>query len=227
MATLSVPALPTMLERQLIEGIQFALEDLTRSLVTRVTELLQEQVHGPRMSAAKSLQALAQAVATQMPAILEQEFMARLLSNDPAARQHRAVLSHVLSAAEVQAVGADFAPLRLPTRQTHDGGAVNELTDISQAHGDDGEEVTSEAAAKLLHMSRTHLNTLADTGALGPVRRTEGGHRRLLKVHVLRYLAVTQSRQLQGLEQMVAATDELGMYDEEAEALRPHRSRRR
>ncbi|WP_184294573.1 helix-turn-helix domain-containing protein [Roseateles terrae] len=227
MSTLSATASPSTLERQLIEGIQFALEDLARSLVARVTELVQEQLHGTRMSASKSRQALAEAVASQMPTMLEQEFMARLLGNDPSARQHRAVLSHVLSAAEVQAVGAEFSPLRLPPPQSHERNRPDEASTPPAADAEQAEELTSEAAAKLLHVSRTHLNTLADTGALGRIRRTEGGHRRLLKAHVLRYLAETQDRQLQGLDQMIAATDALGMYEEEAKVLRPQRSRRR
>lgn len=214
MTTPLTSALPGVLERQFLEGIQFALEELSRSLVSKVTQLVQEQISSTRGPASKSRQALVEAVASQMPGMLEQAFIARLLSNEASARQHRAVLAHLLSAAEVQAVaGHTFAPLPLAT-----SGPAPVLAEA--------EEITSEAAAKLLHVSRTHLNALADSGALGPVRRTEGGHRRLVKAQVMRYLRDTQDRQVQGVQDMMSATEALGLYEDEAQALRPKRSRR-
>lgn len=207
-------ALPPPMQQHFLEGIQFALEELSRNMVARVTQMVHDQVSNGRGSTAKSRQALTDAVAEQIPEILEQEFLTRLLSNETSARQHRAVLAHLLSAAEVQAsVGAGFAPLPWPTGSTS-----------SAANGT--EEITSEAASKLLHVSRTHLNALADAGLLGPVRRTEGGHRRLVKAEVLRYLEEAQDRQLKGVQDMISATDELGLYEDEAKALRPKRFRR-
>jgi excisionase family DNA binding protein len=83
----------------------------------------------------------------------------------------------------------------------------------------DEEELTSEAASKLLHVSRTHVNTLADSGALGVVRRTDGGHRRISKAALLKYKALSKERQSKGLDAMVAASQKLGLYDAELEGL--------
>ncbi len=207
-------ALPPLMQQHFLEGIQFALEELSRNVVARITQMVHDQIANSRGSAAKSKQALTDAVAEQLPEILEQEFLTRLLSNETSARQHRAVLAHLLSAAEVQAsVGAGFAPWPWPT------GSASSAPNSS-------EEITSEAASKLLHVSRTHLNALADAGVLGPVRRTEGGHRRLVKAEVMRYLKEAQDRQLKGVQDMMSASDELGLYEDEAKALRPKRLRR-
>lgn len=68
-------------------------------------------------------------------------------------------------------------------------------------------------------LSRTHVNSLADSGALGVVRRTGGGHRRISKAALLRYKALSKERQSKGLDAMVAASQKLGLYDAEVESL--------
>lgn len=83
----------------------------------------------------------------------------------------------------------------------------------SESTADD--ELSSEAAAKLLHVSRAHLNSLVDAEALGPIRRTKGGQRRIQKAAVLMYKADAQARQANGLSAMMAATQRLGLYDDE------------
>ncbi|SEK79991.1 DNA binding domain-containing protein, excisionase family [Roseateles sp. YR242] len=211
MTTLTHAALPPPLERQFLEGIHFALDEFAKGLVAKLTQLVSEQLTGTKQSSTQSRQALENAVAAEMPAMLEQEFMSRFLSNETSARQHRAVLVHLLSAAEVQAVvGADLVAMS-PAKAAKPPGVE--------------EELTSEAAAKLLHVSRTHLNSLADSGALGPIRRTEGGHRRIMRPHLLDYLAESQRRQAEGVEDMMAATEKLGLYDDEAASV-PKRPRR-
>lgn len=79
----------------------------------------------------------------------------------------------------------------------------------------DDEVVTSEEAAKLLHVSRTHVNKLVEKGELGEVRKTEGGHRRILRSAVMSYKEKSKASQLKGLEQMMAASAALGHYDDE------------
>jgi excisionase family DNA binding protein len=77
------------------------------------------------------------------------------------------------------------------------------------------DELTSAAAAQLLHVSRSHVNELADTGHLGEVRRTAEGHRRIAKAAVLQYKAASKERQAKGLDAMVKASERLGLYDQE------------
>lgn len=126
------------------------------------------------------------------------------------AREHRALLSHVLSAAELQAtVGEDWAALM----QTSGASRAAAGTAVDEA-------LTSETASKLMHVSRTHVNSLADSGALGVVRRTGGGHRRISKAALLRYKALSKERQSKGLDAMVAASQKLGLYDAEVESQR-------
>jgi len=75
----------------------------------------------------------------------------------------------------------------------------------------DTEVLTCESAAKLLNVSRTHVNTLIETGQLKGVRRTTDGHRRILKSEVLRYKAAGKTRQDMGLDAMVEASERLGL----------------
>jgi excisionase family DNA binding protein len=72
-----------------------------------------------------------------------------------------------------------------------------------------------EEAAQLLHVSRTHINKLIDTGTLGNVE-TEGLHRRIKKSAVLTYKAESKARQAAGMASLVDATQRLGLYDAEA-----------
>jgi excisionase family DNA binding protein len=76
-----------------------------------------------------------------------------------------------------------------------------------------------EEAAQLLHVSRTHINKLIDTGKLGEIQ-TEGPHRRIAKSAVLTYKAESKIRQAAGMATMFDATQRLGLYDAEASELR-------
>lgn len=80
-------------------------------------------------------------------------------------------------------------------------------------------ELTSEDAAKLLHVSRSHLNKLVDEGKLDGVRRTQGGHRRIQRAAVLAYREKTKIMQKKGLSRMVEASERMGLYDTELEEL--------
>lgn len=202
--TASVPSL----DHQVVGGLHVAFEGITKALVAKVNTLIAQQLG--RQAASKTIE---QKVAAMMPVVLEQAFILDFLQdNQDSARLRRAILSHLLSAAELQNVGGSvlIAPLAgMP----------------SEAAPTDAEELTSEAASKLLHVSRTHLNTLVDTGQLGEVRRTAGGHRRISKAAVLQYKAASKDRQAKGLDAMVEATERLGLYDSELDGI-PVRSKR-
>ncbi len=202
--TTSAPSL----DHHLVGGLHVAFEGMAKELATKVNALIAQQLG--RQVASKTIE---QKVAAMMPAVLEQAFILDFLQdNQESARHRRAILSHLLSAAELQySVGSlllvPFAGMS------------------SKAAPSDAEELTSEAASKLLHVSRTHLNTLVDTGQLGDVRRTAGGHRRISKAAVLQYKAASKDRQAKGLDAMVEASDRLGLYDKELDGI-PVRSKR-
>lgn len=192
-------------ENQLLKGLHLALGAFSKDLTAQLVALLQAQL-GAAKSSRKSVE---KAVVESVPVLLEQAFVTSFLSGKEHAREHRAFLFHVLSAAELQAtVGKDWTALMRAT-------AVSKAA----SSADEDEELTSEAASKLLHVSRTHLNTLADSGALGVVRRTDGGHRRISKAALLKYKALSQERQSKGLDALVAASQKLGLYDAELEGL--------
>lgn len=190
------------LDNQVVGGLHVAFEGLAKALVAKVNALIAQQLE--RQAASKTIE---KKVAAMMPMVLEQAFILNFLhDHQDAARHRRAILSHLLTAAELQNVvgSASIAPLAgMP----------------SEAAPTDAVELTSEAAAKLLHVSRTHLNTLVDTGQLGNVRRTAGGHRRIAKAAVLQYKAASKDRQAKGLDAMVEATERLGLYDNELDGI--------
>lgn len=199
-----VPSTPAALTpQQLANGLHFALEDVAQSLATQVTEAI-----AARTKRQANAAAIGQVVMDVLPGFLEKEFTQGLLRNQATARKRRAMLMHLLAAADVQAFVGNPA------------GAL-----IETAAGDDGEPLTSEAAAKLLHVSRTHLNSLLDAGMLGAVSRTAGGHRRIPKAAVLAYKANSKARQARGLEAMVQASQRLGLYEDELAGV-PRRAKR-
>lgn len=207
MSTLARTPPSATAESQLLKGLHLALGAFSKDLTAQLVVLLQTQ-----LGAAKpSRKTVEKAVVESVPVLLEQAFVTSFLSGKAHAREHRAFLSHVLSAAELQAtVGKDWSALMQAT-------AASKAA--SNADADDDEELTSEAASKLLHVSRTHLNMLADSGALGTIRRTDGGHRRISKAALLKYKALSQERQAKGLDAMVAASQKLGLYDAELAGL--------
>jgi excisionase family DNA binding protein len=188
-------------------GLHFALDGLAKDLAAHLITLVESQFAGGKASR----KAVEKIVTAQVPALLEQSFITSFLAAETAVRARRTVLAHLLSTAELRAtVGAG-------------AGMLAEAGAASGADEDDG--LTSEAAAKLLHVSRTHLNGLADAGALGVVRRTDGGHRRISKAALLEYKARSRERQTKGLDAMMAASQKLGLYDEELAGLPVRKSR--
>ena len=130
-------------------------------------------------------------LAVALSAVLADEFLFRLATNDESARQRRAAVMALLSAAEFPG------------------------TTFSVIARENDEPLTSEQAAELLHVSRTHVNKLMDSGALKNVLKTEGGHRRVPKASVMAYRAQSKARQAKGLKRMTEASQELGLYEAE------------
>ena len=89
--------------------------------------------------------------------------------------------------------------------------AIRDLRHIEEGAGG----LTCTEAAKLLHVSRTHLDKLVSSGQLGVTRRTAGGEMRIPTATVLEYKAARRKRQTQGLAEMVGASKELGLDDKE------------
>lgn len=56
---------------------------------------------------------------------------------------------------------------------------------------------------------------LADSGALGEIRRTAGNHRRISRTALLDYKARSKERQAKGLDAKMEASQKLGLYDDE------------
>ncbi len=196
----STPAALT--RQQLAGGLHFALENLAQSLAARLTEAIAVRTKRQASSAA-----IGQVVRGLLPGFLEKEFMQGQFKNQATARKRRAMLMHLLTAADVQAF--IDSPADAPIEVTAE---------------DEGEQLASEAAAKLLHVSRT-LNALLDAGALGDVSRTVGAHRRLPKAAVLAYKATSKARQAKGLDAMAQASLRLGLYADELAGV-PRRAKR-
>ncbi|MFM0134386.1 helix-turn-helix domain-containing protein [Paraburkholderia sediminicola] len=95
---------------------------------------------------------------------------------------------------------------------------------LAEAESEAG-ELTSEEAAKLLHVSRSHLNRLVDEGKLDGVRYTQGGYRRIQRAAVLAYKEEIKTTQKKGLNRMVEASERMGLYDKELEELPDHARR--
>jgi excisionase family DNA binding protein len=75
--------------------------------------------------------------------------------------------------------------------------------------------LTSEQAAKLLNVSRPHINKLLDSNLIPGVERMAGGHRRIRKGAVLRYKEQMKQRQANASLEVGRISTELGLYDDE------------
>ena len=75
-------------------------------------------------------------------------------------------------------------------------------------------ELTTEAAATLLGISRPTLIRLLDIGAL-PYRRTHGtrGHRRIRRSDALSYLSADLEQRREALDNLAADAEEFGFFD--------------
>lgn len=196
----------------------------THAIDTELTKLLHAAVHGlaktlgnqvnavivQQLKRHASTTAIEEKVAAAMPELIEQAFIVDLLQNEESARRSRALLMHLLTSAELQCF---------------EGSALKQPVSALSVDIEAEDELTTEAAAKLLQVSRTRLVTLVASGQLGKVRRTAGGHRRISKAAVLRYKSASKERQAKGLGAMVEASERLGLYDQELDGVRDRAKR--
>jgi excisionase family DNA binding protein len=75
-------------------------------------------------------------------------------------------------------------------------------------------DLTTEAAAALLGISRPTLIRLLDTGAM-PYRRTQGaqGHRRIRRSDALTYLRADLEQRRKALDELAADAEAFGFFD--------------
>lgn len=75
----------------------------------------------------------------------------------------------------------------------------------------DDEELTTNEAAALLHVSRPHLVSMLEAGDL-PYRRV-GTHRRIRLADVLAFKRRDDEARRDALDELTGLSDELGLYD--------------
>jgi excisionase family DNA binding protein len=73
-------------------------------------------------------------------------------------------------------------------------------------------ELTTQQAAELLGVSPPYLVKMLDEGTIPS--RNNRTHRRVLREDVVAYKKAFRSKQQQGIEELVALSQELGLYDE-------------
>ena len=192
MRTIAKTSPPSDIEPQFVSGLHFALGNMAESVADRVSSAIAEQIQTRKVN----MEVIRQIVTSAMPSTLESEFVRELLDDKEDSRKRRAMLVHVLSAADVRGINANVAMMQ----------------DVAPATVEDDELLTSQDAAKLLHVSRTHMNMLIDTGKLGAVSITDGGHRRIARSVVLAHKKRAKARQVLGLAEMVGTSARLGLY---------------
>ncbi len=72
-------------------------------------------------------------------------------------------------------------------------------------------ELSTQQAADILNVSRPYVAKLVDEAAL-PARKV-GPHRRLVLSDVLAYKQKMYAEQVKSMEELVALTEHLGLYD--------------
>ena len=77
------------------------------------------------------------------------------------------------------------------------------------------DECTSEEAASILHVSQAFLRVLVAEGRLMGARSVEGGNHRIPRASVRNAKREMKRAQRKGLDQMVSASEKIGLYDAE------------
>ena len=142
-----------------------------------------------------------QSVAPQLERLFLAEFLTRISKPGEDGQRVRAAMLKVLS--EVESPDFDIRTLSIFTSPYA----------LSVAQRD--ETLTSEEAAKILNVSRTHMVKLIDGGLIAGAEKTEGRHRRVPKAAVLAYKKASRVKQAKGYTRMVEASERMGLYDAE------------
>lgn len=176
----------------LSDALAAQIADAVRSLMDR---MLEDESGASKEAGRASAPQLMKRVTTSI--------IRALLLDDAVAQHQRTVLAQLLLTANLRKTGA---PASLQPSILDDEA--------------DDPLLSSEEAAKLLHVSRTHLNMLIDSGKLGEITRTLGGHRRIAKTAVLKYKAESKQRRARGFAATMESSERLGLYDTEDAELR-------
>ena len=154
--------------------------------------------------------------------------MPRTTIDPTIAPEHEAVLAHEAARA-IEAIEANVTEglIGLRMHLTHAGqevttvempsAAVSLIRRLLKEMGDgkavalvtDEPEITTEQAAKLLHVSRPYVVGLVDKGAIPA--RTVGKQRRLLLRDVLAYKRDNEAKRREALSELAALDQELGL----------------
>lgn len=81
-------------------------------------------------------------------------------------------------------------------------------------------DLSTEEAAKLLHVSLKFVDELVEAGELVGAYQAQDGLRRIPRAIVSAYKEKSKAAQKKGLDQMIEASERMGLYDAEVEDLR-------
>lgn len=194
---------PIDADEQMFALLPTALGGMTAALSEGLSKLIRTEL-GKHSDAA----AVNRAVKKALPQLLVRSFQDTLLAAATETHESRIALLHLLTTAEVQKLSGTFSSTA-PTAPANEA----------------AESLTTEEAATLLSVSRTHVISLIKSGALD-ASQTSGGHRRISKAAVVDYKMAMKARQSKGLDAMMTATSDLGLYDAELEGI-PQRTKRK
>lgn len=202
MTALAQNSPPVDSNEQISALLPTALGGITAALADGLSKLIRNELRKQ-----SGVAAVISAMKSALPLLLERSFQDSLLAAEAETHSRRVAMLHLLTTAEVQSLSAN---LYSPTSTTST---------------DDTSELTSEEAASLLGVSRTHVISLIKSRAFS-ASHTSGGHRRISKAAVIAYKAEMKVRQSKGLDAMMVATAEMGLYDSELDVI-PQRTKRK
>ena len=182
--------------------LQTALSGITAALADGLSKFIRNELRKQ-----SGVAAVISAVKSALPRLLERSFLDTLLTVEKDTQSRRVAMLHLLTTAEMQSLSANF------------------LSTASTGAHEAADSLTTEQAATLLGVSRTHVISLIKSHAL-LASLTSGGHRRLLKTAVLAYKEEMKARQSRGLDAMMAATTDMGLYETELLGI-PQRTKRK
>jgi excisionase family DNA binding protein len=84
-------------------------------------------------------------------------------------------------------------------------------------------DVSTEEAAKLLHVSLKFVDQLVEAGELVGAYQAQDGQRRIPRAIVSAFKEKLKASRKKGLDKMIEASERMGLYDAEVEDLRIQR----